>query len=41
MSSSGTFSAAREDENVPRHLEGVKIVKEIYVPGKLVNVVVD
>ena len=26
--------AAKEEENVARHLEGKKLVKEIYVPGK-------
>ena len=31
---------AREAENVARHLEGTETVKEIVVPGKLVNLVV-
>jgi leucyl-tRNA synthetase len=31
---------ARESEKVARHLDGQKIVKEIVVPGKLVNLVV-
>lgn len=31
---------AHEDENVQRNLEGKEVVKEIYVEGKLVNVVV-
>lgn len=31
---------ARESEKVERHLDGKKIVKEIVVPGKLVNLVV-
>jgi leucyl-tRNA synthetase len=31
---------ARESEKVARHLDGSKIVKEIVVPGKLVNLVV-
>ncbi|MGH2957616.1 MAG: leucine--tRNA ligase [Solirubrobacterales bacterium] len=31
---------ARESENVQRHLDGKEIVKEIVVPGKLVNLVV-
>jgi leucyl-tRNA synthetase len=31
---------AKEDPNVARHLEGVRIVKEIVVPGRLVNLVV-
>jgi leucyl-tRNA synthetase len=33
-------AAARSAENVVRHLEGMAIVKEIYVPGRLVNFVV-
>ncbi len=31
---------ARSNENVSRHLEGKEVVKEIVVPGKLVNLVV-
>jgi len=31
---------ARESENVQRHLDGKQVVKEIVVPGKLVNLVV-
>lgn len=31
---------AHEDENVQRNIDGKDIVKEIYVPGKLVNIVV-
>jgi leucyl-tRNA synthetase len=31
---------ARESEKVARHLDGQEIVKEIVVPGKLVNLVV-
>jgi leucyl-tRNA synthetase len=31
---------ARESENVRRHLDGKEIVKEVVVPGKLVNLVV-
>lgn len=34
------FAAARQVENVARHIEGRQIVKEIYVPGKLLNIVV-
>jgi leucyl-tRNA synthetase len=33
-------AAAREDAKVAIHLEGKQIVKEIYVPGKLLNLVV-
>ncbi len=33
------LAAAKADENVARHLEGKTIRKEIYVPGKLVNIV--
>jgi leucyl-tRNA synthetase len=31
---------AKESEKVKRHLDGKAIVKEIFVPGKLVNLVV-
>jgi leucyl-tRNA synthetase len=31
---------ARESENVQRHLDGKQVVKEVVVPGKLVNLVV-
>jgi leucyl-tRNA synthetase len=31
---------ARASENVQRHLDGKAIVKEIIVPGRLVNLVV-
>ena len=31
---------ARESEKVSRHLDGKEVVKEIVVPGKLVNLVV-
>ncbi len=34
------LAAAKTAENVVRHLEGMTIVKEIVVPGKLVNLVV-
>jgi leucyl-tRNA synthetase len=34
------LAAAKTAENVTRHLEGMTIVKEIVVPGKLVNLVV-
>jgi leucyl-tRNA synthetase len=34
------IAAAKLAENVARHLEGMAIVKEIYVPGRLVNIVV-
>ncbi|NLX92518.1 MAG: leucine--tRNA ligase [Clostridiales bacterium] len=34
------ISQAKEQENVARALEGMSIVKEIYVKGKLVNIVV-
>ncbi len=33
------IAAAREDGNVARHLDGVTIRREIYVPGRLVNIV--
>ncbi len=31
---------AKEDENINRYIEGKTIVKEIYVPGKIFNIVV-
>jgi leucyl-tRNA synthetase len=34
------IATAKTAENVARHLEGMTIVKEIYVPGRLVNIVV-
>lgn len=32
--------AARQNENVIRFMEGKEVVKEIYIPGKLLNIVV-
>jgi leucyl-tRNA synthetase len=34
------LARARASENVSRHLDGKEIVKEVVVPGKLVNLVV-
>jgi leucyl-tRNA synthetase len=34
------LALARESENVRRHLDGKEVVKEVVVPGKLVNLVV-
>ena len=34
------LSAAKSEENVARHLDGKTVRKEIYVPNKLVNIVV-
>ncbi len=34
------IAAGRQEENVARHLEGKEIRREIYVPGRLVNIVV-
>jgi len=34
------LEASKSDENVARYLEGVSIRREIYVPGRLVNIVV-
>ena len=34
------LSAAKNEENVARHLDGKTVRKEIYVPNKLVNIVV-
>jgi leucyl-tRNA synthetase len=36
----GVLAQARAAENAARFLEGKQVVKEIYVPGKLVNFVV-
>ena len=36
----GVLARARAAENAARFLEGKQVVKEIYVPGKLVNFVV-
>jgi leucyl-tRNA synthetase len=35
------LQAAKNEPNVTKWLEGKKIMKEIYVPGKLVSIVVD
>ena len=37
---SEVLALAKECENVQKFLEGFEIVKEIYVPGKLVNLAV-
>ncbi|MBU0576993.1 leucine--tRNA ligase [Patescibacteria group bacterium] len=34
------ISAALKDETIKRYINGKKIIKEIYIPGKLVNIVV-
>ena len=34
------IAAAKEDAKVKEAIEGKTIVKEIYVPGKIVNIVV-
>ena len=34
------FSMSKDIENVSRHLDGGELVKEIYVPGKIVNFVI-
>ena len=31
---------ANEDENISKYVEGKTVVKEIYVPGKIFNIVV-
>ena len=35
----GALAAAKADAKVAAAIDGLKIVKEIYVPGKLVNIV--
>ncbi len=37
---SAVLAAARTDANVARHIEGKNVQREIYVPGKIVNLVV-
>jgi leucyl-tRNA synthetase len=37
---SAAIAAARADDKVAAHVEGLDTVKEIYVPGRLVNIVV-
>jgi leucyl-tRNA synthetase len=34
------LTAAKADEKIAPALEGMQLVKELYVPGKLVNLVV-
>ena len=34
------FAAGKADENVQKFMEGKTVVKEIYVPGKILNFVV-
>ena len=36
----GLYSLAMKDEKVARHILGLQIVKKIFVPGKLLNIVV-
>ena len=40
MSEEDVKNAAKEIENVKRYLEGSEIVKEIYIPKKLVSIVI-
>ena len=40
ISKEEAIKLAHEDENVKRNIEGKKVIKEIYVPGKLVNIVI-
>ena len=40
ISAADALAAAKADEKVAPMLEGMQIVKELYVPGKLVNIVV-
>jgi leucyl-tRNA synthetase len=34
------LALAKEQENIQRYLDGSEIVKEIFVPGRIVNLVV-
>ena len=40
ISAADALAAAKADEKVAPLLEGMQIIKELYVPGKLVNLVV-
>jgi leucyl-tRNA synthetase len=40
MGKDDVLATAKQNENVSKYLEGMNIVKEIYVPNKLVNFVV-
>ena len=40
ISAADAIAAAKADERVAQSIEGKQIVKELYVPGKLVNLVV-
>jgi len=40
ISKENAIKLAHEDENVQRNIEGKNVIKEIYVSGKLVNIVV-
>lgn len=40
ISKEDAIQAAKDLKNVQKHIEGKNIVKEIYVPGRLVNIVV-
>ena len=40
VSAEAALAAAKADEKVAPLLEGMQLVKELYVPGKLVNLVV-
>jgi leucyl-tRNA synthetase len=40
ISQAEALQKAKEDAHVQKYLEGVQIVKEIFVPGKIINIVV-
>jgi leucyl-tRNA synthetase len=40
ITAADALAAAKADERVAPVLEGMQIIKELYVPGKLVNIVV-
>ena len=40
ITAADALAAAKADEKVAPLLEGMQIIKELYVPGKLVNLVV-
>ena len=39
MTQAEALAVAKADERVQQALEGKQIVKEIYIPGKIINIV--
>ena len=40
VSAEDAIAAAKENDKIAAAMEGMTVVKELYVPGKLVNIVV-